>query len=118
MLARSSPRPNAGEGLKGNSTEWVGTRSPALDEGVRTAGSISRVLAPSPLAPLPRWGEGNRIKCALLANKRPPDLPLFTMFSKYVLAYRVTPLFGRTAATNAAEIRKQEARKNTTSRWE
>ena len=34
------------------------------------------------------------------------------------LAQRVIPLFGRTAATNAAEIRKQEARKNTISRWE
>ena len=26
------------------------------------ARSISRVLAPSPLAPLPRWGEGNRCR--------------------------------------------------------
>jgi len=53
-----APLPNAGEGLRvrGLPARWIRPTKPALDEGFATlTRAVNRLLAPSPLAPLPRW---------------------------------------------------------------
>ena len=46
------------------------TRNLALDEGFGAAKKTpSGLFAPSPLAPLPRWGEGNRGRLSVLADE-------------------------------------------------
>jgi hypothetical protein len=59
-----SPLPNAGEGFGG---EGDSTQMNQFPETIAGRGSQGRcghfncAFAPSPLAPLPRWGEGDRI---------------------------------------------------------
>jgi hypothetical protein len=58
-----SPRPSAGEGLgvRGFRSVESTSRNRALDQdSAALAGTSNSVLAPSPLTPLPHWGEGNR----------------------------------------------------------
>jgi len=52
------------QGLGGEGdTSRLNSRNSALDEDLRTlARNSSGVLTPSPLTPLPRWGEGS-IEC-------------------------------------------------------
>ena len=63
VLRIGSPRPNAGEGLGGEGDlcrlKSV-PRSRAGNRFLNPRESIQAVPAPSPLTPLPRWGEGNR----------------------------------------------------------
>ena len=56
------PRPNAGEGLgvRGIPIEMISTRNAAPGSGLNPSRINQLCASPSPLTPLPRWGEGNR----------------------------------------------------------
>jgi len=57
------PSPQRGRGVGGEGDSNVVYQHPKHSAGSgawSTAEPVDRVLAPSPLAPLPRWGEGNR----------------------------------------------------------
>jgi hypothetical protein len=57
-----SPRPNVGEGLgvRGVPLCRINPRNLALVGVAKHSREHPAALAPSPLTPLPRWGEGDR----------------------------------------------------------